>query len=79
MPCKSNRTESEMDNKPIEPLCDEYQYSAITGQSVHTARRNRLLGKGCPYVKLGSRVFYRPSDVRTYIARNVRDTKQEPP
>jgi hypothetical protein len=56
----------------MEPLLTEYQFSAITGTSVATTRRNRLLGKGCPYVKLGALVRYRPEDVRDYISRNVR-------
>lgn len=56
----------------IEPLLDEYQYSKITGKSVATARRDRLTGKGCPYIKLGALVKYRPSDVRAYIEQNLR-------
>jgi hypothetical protein len=58
----------------LEPLLDEHQYSAITGRSVASARRDRLRRAGCPYVKLGSSVKYRPSDVRAYIAQNVRST-----
>jgi hypothetical protein len=56
----------------LESLLDEYEYSRITGRSVASARRDRLLGKGCPYVKLGALVRYRPSDVAAYIASNVR-------
>jgi hypothetical protein len=59
-------------NNLLESLLNEYEYAAITGESVATARRNRLLGKGCPYVKLGSLVRYRPQDVRAYIERNLR-------
>ena len=56
----------------IEPLWNEHVYSRVIGKSVATARRDRLLGKGCPYVKLGVLVRYRPSDVRAYIERNLR-------
>jgi hypothetical protein len=59
----------------IEPLFSERQYAAITGESLATARRNRLFRKGCPYVKLGARVLYRPADVRAYIERNLQSTK----
>jgi len=59
-------------NTQLEPLLDEHDYAAITGRSVASARRDRLLRKGCPYVKLGCLVRYRPSDVRSYIAENVR-------
>jgi hypothetical protein len=62
----------------IEPLLNEHQYASITGESVATARRNRLLRKGCPYVKLTARVFYRPADVRAYIERNLRSTQDGP-
>jgi hypothetical protein len=56
----------------LEALVDEWKYSEITGKSVHTARRDRLLGTGCPYVKLGALVRYRPVDIRRYIERNLR-------
>ena len=59
----------------IERLLDEREFAAITGRSIASARRDRLLGKGCPYVKLGFLVRYRPSDVRAYIAKNVRGTQ----
>ena len=71
----SQRSEREsVANTQIEPLLDEYQYAAITGRSVASARRDRLLGRGCPFVKLGFLVKYRHSDVRSYIAQNERGT-----
>lgn len=56
----------------IEALIDEYEYSRIVGRSVASARRDRVTGTGCPYVKLGALVRYRLQDVREYIARNIR-------
>ena len=64
-------------NTDLEPLLNEHEYTAITGESVATARRNRLLRKGCPHVKLGALVKYRPSDVRAYIARNLQGQSAE--
>ena len=32
-----------------------------------TRARHRHEGKGCPYFKVGSRVFYRGSDVLAYV------------
>ena len=64
-------------NTQLEPNLNEHQYSAVTGESVATARRNRVLGRGCPYVKLGALVRYRPQDIRAYIAQNVRRGWQE--
>ena len=60
----------------LEALIDEYEYSRITGRSVASARRDRCLGIGCQYVKLGALVRYRTEDVRAYIARNVRGVLQ---
>ena len=33
-----------------------------------TRARHRHEGKGCPYFKVGSRVFYRGADVLDYVA-----------
>ena len=63
-------------NTRIEPLLDEYQYASITGRSVASARRDRLLRIGCPYVKLGNSVRYRPEDVRAYINGNLQGCAQ---
>ena len=79
MSTDSNPTERESANAQIERLLDEREFAAITGRSVASARRDRLLGTGCPYVKLGFLVRYRPSDVRAYIARNVRGARLEAP
>jgi hypothetical protein len=56
----------------LEPLLDETACSRITGRSVASLRRDRLLGQGCPYVKLQGLVRYRPQDVRAYIESNLR-------
>ena len=57
---------------PIEPLLHERDVSLLTGRSVASLRRDRLLGGGIPYAKLGSLVRYDPHDIREYIARNKR-------
>jgi hypothetical protein len=77
MSSDSPPTERGNANAQIERLLDEHEYAAITGRSVASARRDRLLGKGCPYVKLGFLVRYRPSDVRSYIAQNLRGAPAE--
>lgn len=53
----------------LEPLLDESEYIAITRESRATAKRNRMLGRGCRYLKIGSRVRYDPADVREYLDR----------
>ena len=65
-------TNTTSSDSQIEKLYTEKQYIAITGESLAKARRNRMFGNGCPFVKLGRQVRYRPSDIRLYIDRNVR-------
>jgi len=55
----------------LEPLLTEHEYARITKRSVASARRDRLLRQGCPFVKLGALVRYRPSDVRAYLERSL--------
>jgi hypothetical protein len=58
----------------LETLLTEHEYARITKRSVASARRDRLLRQGCPYVKLGALVRYRPDDVRAYLERSLQRT-----
>jgi hypothetical protein len=66
-----------INNTGLENLFDERVLARITGRSVASIRRDRLLGKGCPFVKLQHLVRYRPQDARDYIQRNVRGANGE--
>jgi hypothetical protein len=59
----------------LETLLTEQEYARITRRSVASVRRDRLLSQGCPYVKLGALVRYRPGDVRAYLERSLRHTR----
>jgi hypothetical protein len=59
-------------NLNLESLLTEQEYARITKRSVASVRRDRLLKQGCPYVKLGALVRYRPEDVREHLKRNLR-------
>ena len=50
-----------------EQLFDEHDLARITKRSVASVRRDRLLKKGCPYIKIGSSVRYLPSDVEAWL------------
>jgi hypothetical protein len=63
----------------LETLLTEREVASITKRSVASVRRDRLLRQGCPYVKLGALVRYRPDDVRAYIERNLQTPEQVPP
>lgn len=61
----------------VPKLLDEHQLSEVTGQSVYKIRKDRIQGRGPVFVKLGSSVRYRPSDVADYIASNLRQNTSE--
>jgi hypothetical protein len=58
----------------LEVLLTEHEYARITKRSVASVRRDRLLRQGCPYVKLGALVRYRPDDVRAHLERSLRNS-----
>lgn len=61
----------------MEPLWDESEAARHIGKAVSTLQKDRLRGDGCPFVKIGRLVRYRPEDVRAYIAaRVVQSTSQ---
>lgn len=55
----------------MEPLWTEQQYAEYRDCSVSTVQKERVYGGGCPYVKLGRQVRYRPEDARAWIADRV--------
>lgn len=55
----------------LETLLTEHEYARITKRSVASIRRDRLLKQGCPYMKLGALVRYRPADLRSHLERSV--------
>jgi hypothetical protein len=61
----------------LEPNLDEYEASRITGRSVASLRRDRLLRQGLPFVKWGRLVRYRPSDIRAHQAANLYGDKAQ--
>lgn len=54
-------------NNTLEALLNEHDVARITGLSVATARRRRILGQGPKYLKIGASVRYRPEDVSAWL------------
>jgi hypothetical protein len=54
-----------------EPLLSQTETAAILDQKPATLTMWRHLRKGPPYLKIGERIFYRPSDLRAYIDQQV--------
>jgi predicted DNA-binding transcriptional regulator AlpA len=56
-----------IDNSGIATLLNEHDVARITGLSVASVRRWRLLQQGPKYIKIGSAVRYRTEDVRAWL------------
>ena len=54
-------------NNPIDALLNEHDVARITGLSVASVRRWRLLQQGLKYIKINSAVRYKTEDVRTWL------------
>jgi predicted DNA-binding transcriptional regulator AlpA len=61
----------------LEELLNEYDVARITGLSVASVRRWRLLRQGPKYLKIGSAVRYRAEDISGWLA--TRPTGGEKP
>ena len=55
------------ENNGIPALLNEHEVARITGLSVASVRRWRLLQQGPKYIKIGSAVRYRAEDVRAWL------------
>jgi predicted DNA-binding transcriptional regulator AlpA len=55
------------ENNGIPALLNEHEVARITGLSVASVRRWRLLQQGPKYIKIGSAVRYRTEDVRAWL------------
>ena len=54
------------------PLLDTEEAAARSRLAKQTMSIHRLRGIGCPYVKLGSRIFYYADQLDAWIASNRR-------
>jgi predicted DNA-binding transcriptional regulator AlpA len=54
--------------KTIATLLNEHDVARITGMSVASVRRWRLLRQGPKYLKIGASVRYKPEDISAWLA-----------
>jgi predicted DNA-binding transcriptional regulator AlpA len=54
-------------SKQIETLLNEFDVAQITGMSVASVRRWRLLRQGPRFLKVGSAVRYRSEDISAWL------------
>lgn len=55
------------EHKTLENLLNEHDVASVTGLSVASVRRWRLLRQGPRYVKIGAAVRYRPEDLTKWL------------
>lgn len=55
------------ENKTLEALLNEHDVARITGLSVASVRRWRLMNQGPRYLKVGSSVRYRQEDIFAWL------------
>ena len=54
-------------HNPINNLLNEHDVARITGLSVASVRRWRLLRQGPKYLKIGAAVRYKPEDITAWL------------
>lgn len=52
----------------LDPLLDDRVVEKITGRARSTLQKDRVAGRGIPFVRIGRLVRYRQSDVERYLA-----------
>jgi predicted DNA-binding transcriptional regulator AlpA len=57
----------EANHTVIETLLNEHEVAHLTGLSVASVRRWRLLRQGPKYLKINSAVRYRPEDISEWL------------
>lgn len=63
----SERIEMESLHNAIENLLNEHDVARITGLSVASVRRWRLLRQGPKYLKIGAAVRYKAEDISAWL------------
>lgn len=62
----------------LEELLNEHDVARITGLSVASIRRFRLLKQGPKFLKLNSAVRYRPDDLKTWLESRPTGGEHQP-
>lgn len=56
-----------LESKEMNHLMNEHDIASLTGLSVASVRRWRLLRQGPRYLKIGAAVRYRPEDLKAWL------------
>src|SRR5262249_11876060 len=63
----------------LEKLILTDEYAQIRRCSPRTIEREREHGDGCPYIRIGRRIYYRRADIEEFIMAHVRGASHRPP
>ena len=55
------------ESNPLGVLLNEHDVARITGLSVASVRRWRILQQGPKYIKIGAAVRYKPEDIAVWL------------
>jgi hypothetical protein len=61
----------------MKTLICEKEAAQLLGVSVALLRKQRYLGRGCPYVKLDRLVRYRVEDIDSYVSARIQKPNQQ--
>jgi len=56
-----------MNVREMEALLKEQELASLLNLSLSMIRKDRRLGRGVPFVRMGRSIRYRPEDVRAYM------------
>jgi predicted DNA-binding transcriptional regulator AlpA len=68
---KKNRLSEAASKRAAAAPLNEFDVARMSGMSIATVRRWRLLGRGPRYMKFGAAVRYRSEDVEAYLASRL--------
>jgi len=68
---RNQKTLASWDQPSEAAYLNEHQAAAYSGRSVASLRKDRFTKRGFPYVKLGTRVFYRREDIDREMSRHL--------
>ena len=52
----------------LDPLLSDREVSRLIGRAVSTLQKDRVVGDGIPFIRVGRLIRYRESDVSAYLA-----------
>jgi predicted DNA-binding transcriptional regulator AlpA len=65
--CRPRKIQMTTVNNALQALLNEHDIARLTGLSVASVRRWRLVRQGPKYIKIGAAVRYKPEDISAWL------------